>query len=318
MYKKILFMLSVFVMGCDSTTTAYKPVSSGNIHTVSVVIENKLWNESPGKELQKVFSSEFLGLPQQEPLFTLNQIPPSIFSDFTRESRNIIVVSKSKKDTAFIHSNKFASPQKIVYIKANTNKSLLKQINNISKKAISAFKRNEIKEKQKRIKNSILKTSELDSIGINLTMSSGYKLFKKETKNKLWFQRETQKGSVNLLIYILPLNKESPNLEKIVALRDSIGKAFVPGRNKDSYLITEKAYEPYFFKTKVSSLSAFETRGTWEVVNDYMAGPFLNYYIIDNKNNRALVIEGFVFSPSVRKREYLVEIEAIIRSLKIL
>ena len=311
-------MLSVFVMSCDSTTTAYKPVSSGNIHTVSVVIENKLWNESPGKELQKVFSSEFLGLPQQEPLFTLNQIPPSIFSDFTRESRNIIVVSKSKKDTAFIHSNKFASPQKIVYIKANTNKSLLKQINNISKKAISAFKRNEIKEKQKRIKNSILKTSELDSIGINLTMSSGYKLFKKETKNKLWFQRETQKGSVNLLIYILPLNKESPNLEKIVALRDSIGKAFVPGRNKDSYLITEKAYEPYFFKTKVSSLSAFETRGTWEVVNDYMAGPFLNYYIIDNKNNRALVIEGFVFSPSVRKREYLVEIEAIIRSLKIL
>ena len=311
-------MLSVFVMGCDSTTTAYKPVSSGNIHTVSVVIENKLWNESPGKELQKVFSSEFLGLPQQEPLFTLNQIPPSIFSDFTRESRNIIVVSKSKKDTAFIHSNKFASPQKIVYIKANTNKSLLKQINNISKKAISAFKRNEIKEKQKRIKNSILKTSELDSIGINLTMSSGYKLFKKETKNKLWFQRETQKGSVNLLIYILPLNKESPNLEKIVALRDSIGKAFVPGRNKDSYLITEKAYEPYFFKTKVSSLSAFETRGTWEVVNDYMAGPFLNYYIIDNKNNRTLVIEGFVFSPSVRKREYLVEIEAIIRSLKIL
>ena len=311
-------MLSIFVMGCDSTTTAYKPVSSGNIHTISVVIENKLWNESPGKELQKVFSSEFLGLPQQEPLFTLNQIPPSIFSDFTRESRNIIVVSKSKKDTAFIHSNKFASPQKIVYIKANTNKSLLKQINNISKKAISAFKRNEIKEKQKRIKNSILKTSELDSIGINLTMSSGYKLFKKETKNKLWFQRETQKGSVNLLIYILPLNKESPNLENIVALRDSIGKAFVPGRNKDSYLITEKAYEPYFFKTKVSSLSAFETRGTWEVVNDYMAGPFLNYYIIDNKNNRALVIEGFVFSPSVRKREYLVEIEAIIRSLKIL
>ena len=245
-------MLSVFVMGCDSTTTAYKPVSSGNIHTVSVVIENKLWNESPGKELQKVFSSEFLGLPQQEPLFTLNQIPPSIFSDFTRESRNIIVVSKSKKDTAFIHSNKFASPQKIVYIKANTNKSLLKQINNISKKAISAFKRNEIKEKQKRIKNSILKTSELDSIGISLTMSSGYKLFKKESNNKFWFQRETQKGSVNLLIYTLHLYKGSPNLKSIIALRDSIGKAFVPGRNKDSYLITEKAYEPYFSTQKLA------------------------------------------------------------------
>jgi len=191
-------MLCVFVVGCDSTVTAYKPVSSGNIHTISVVIDNKLWKESPGKELQKVFSSEFLGLPQQEPLFTLNQIPPSIFTDFTRESRNIIVISKSKKDTAYIESNKFASPQKIVYIKASTNKSLLKQINKISQKAISVFKANEIKEKQKRIKNSILKTKALDSIGISLTMSSGYKLFKKENNNKFWFQRETQKGSVNL------------------------------------------------------------------------------------------------------------------------
>ena len=49
-----------------------------------------------------------------------------------------------------------------------------------------------------------------------------------------------------------------------------------------------------------------------------MAGPFLNYFIEDKKNNRTLVVEGFVFSPSVRKREYLVELEAVIRSLKIL
>jgi hypothetical protein len=42
---------------------------------------------------------------------------------------------------------------------------------------------------------------------------------------------------------------------------------------------------PYFFKTKVNSLNAFETRGTWEVVNDYMAGPFLNYYIKDSQSD---------------------------------
>lgn len=318
MYKKIIFIVSVFFVGCDSNTTAYKPVSSGKIHSISVVMDNKLWKGSAGKKLEEVFSSEFLGLPQQEPLFTLNQIPPSIFTDFTRESRNIIIVSKSSIDSAFIQTNKFASPQKILYIQGKSIKSLIDQINKKSKKAISVFRANEIKEKQKRIKNSILKTNELDSIGISLTMSSGYKLFKKEDKNKLWFQRETQKGSVNILVYTLPLFEKNPDLERVIALRDSIGEAFVPGRNKDSYLITEKAYEPYFFKTKINSLNVFETRGTWEVVNDYMAGPFLNYFIKDKKNNRTLIIEGFVFSPSVRKREYLVEIEAVIRSLKIL
>ena len=296
MYKNISFILFLLAIGCDTNATAYKPISSGKIHTISVVIDNKLWNESPGEELQKIYSSEFLGLP----------------------FRNIIVVSKSTKDSAFINSNKFASPQKILYINGKTNKSLVDQINKTARKAINTFKANEIKEKQKRIKNSILKTKEFDSLGIHLTMSSGYKLFKKETVNKLWFQRETQKGSVNILAYILPYSAENPSLERIISIRDSVGKAFVPGRNKDSYLITEKAYLPYFFKTKISSFTAFETRGTWEVVNDYMAGPFLNYFIKDKKNNRTIVLEGFVFSPSVRKREYLVEIEAIIRSLKIL
>ena len=244
MYKNISFILFLLAIGCDTNATAYKPISSGKIHTISVVIDNKLWNESPGEELKKIYSSEFLGLPQQEPLFTLNQIPPSIFTDFTRESRNIIVVSKSSKDSAFINSNKFASPQKILYINGKTNKSLVDQINKTARKAINTFKANEIKEKQKRIKNSILKTKEFDSLGIRLTMSSGYKLFKKETVNKLWFQRETQKGSVNILAYILPYSAENPSLERIISIRDSVGKAFVPGRNKDSYCLLYTSPSP--------------------------------------------------------------------------
>ena len=77
-------------------------------------------------------------------------------------------------------------------------------------------------------------------------------------------------------------------------------------------------WRPYHKKTKIKINDAYETKGTWEVVNDYMAGPFLYYYIEDAKNNRALVIEGFVFSPSDRKGEYMVEIAAIIKSLVIL
>ena len=150
-------------------------------------------------------------------------------------------------------------------------------------------------------------------------MPSAYKTHKKEKGKKLWLQRETEKGSVNVLIYLLENRKnQAPvNKAKAIKIRDSIAKIFVLGRNEKSYMITEKAYEPYFFETKIKGMQTIETRGTWEVVNDYMAGPFLNYYIKDLKNNRTIVIEGFVFSPSVRKREYLVELEAIVRSLKV-
>ena len=48
-----------------------------------------------------------------------------------------------------------------------------------------------------------------------------------------------------------------------------------------------------------------------------MSGPFINYWIEDKVNNRYLIAEGFVFAPSVGKRDYIFELEAIIRSITI-
>ena len=48
-----------------------------------------------------------------------------------------------------------------------------------------------------------------------------------------------------------------------------------------------------------------------------MSGPFINYWIEDKANNRYLIVEGFVFAPSVGKRDYVFELEAIIRSITI-
>jgi len=48
-----------------------------------------------------------------------------------------------------------------------------------------------------------------------------------------------------------------------------------------------------------------------------MAGPFLNYTVIDKANNRLIVVEGFVFAPAVNKRNYMFELEAILKTLHI-
>ena len=315
--KSILVFITI--VACDNSQNSYKPISSGNIHTVTVVIENMLWKSKVGDHVRKVFASEFLGLPQQEPLFSLKQISPDIFSDFTRSSRNVLIVLKRNRDTLRISKNKYAAPQVVVEILGKNNKEIISQINLHSLKAIKAFKQGEIKEKQRRIKKSILETNELKSRHINLTLPSAYKVFKKEDLNKLWFQRETEKGSVNVMVYFIENNKliDEFNEFKIIKLRDSISKIFVPGRNKNSYMKTEQAYKPYFFKTTIKGLKTLETRGTWEVVNDYMAGPFLNYIVQDKKNNRLIVMDGFAFSPSIQKRQYMVELEAIFRSLKV-
>ncbi len=319
MRYKIPFVIICSLFACQNNTTIYKPGSSGNINTVTVAIESSLWSSSVGDVIREHLAAEFVGLPQQEPIFSLKQIPLRTFSGFARESRNILLVQKTKKDTFGLFYDHFAKPQVVAKLLGSTEKKIIESVIQNKTRIINEIKKNDLKEKQRRMKISALKSEELKSLlSIDLTIPSAYELFKKGKNKIIWFQKDTKKGSVNILAYELPGQAflSSYDLDKIIKMRDSIGKAFVPGRNKNSYMITETAYKPYLKEVRVGGLEAIETRGTWEVKNDFMAGPFLNYIIRDVPNKRVIVLEGFVFSPSSKKREQVFELEAIFKSLK--
>ena len=61
-----------------------------------------------------------------------------------------------------------------------------------------------------------------------------------------------------------------------------------------------------------------ELRGLWRTENAFMGGPFLSYTVLDEKRNRVVTAEGFVFAPSLDKRNYVRELEAIIQSVEII
>jgi hypothetical protein len=125
-------------------------------------------------------------------------------------------------------------------------------------------------------------------------------------------------GSNNILVYSFPLLEESKVSENIIAVRNRIGKKHIPGSDPETmYMITEEAFTPRTSETVIAGKKAFETRGKWEVKNDFMAGPFVNYTVVDKKHNRIVVFEGFTYAPSVNKRAFLFELEAIAKSMKI-
>ena len=320
--RKLTLVLFIVILqiSCDNKNNPkYIPKSSGNINTLSVVMGKELWNSPVGDSIRAIFSSEFLGLPQQEAVLTLKHIPISAFSGFFRESRNILIIEKSKNAKWSLKLDQYANPQLVFIIKDQENTNIIKKLKEKKEIIIKKVQENELVEKQRRMRISPLKNTELKSLmALDILMPSAYELFKKDN-NKFWFQKETKNGSVNILIYETEKIKNIHlyDLQKIIELRDSIGKIFVPGRNVGSYMLTEKAYEPYFKRMKIKEFNAIETRGTWELKNDFMAGPFLNYMINDTVNNRFLMLDGFVFSPSSRKREMIFEIEAIYKSLKI-
>jgi hypothetical protein len=126
-------------------------------------------------------------------------------------------------------------------------------------------------------------------------------------------------GVSNILVYSVPIAEEF-DLDvnnNIIVNRNVIGEKYIPGSKEGMFMITEAAFVPQTKETVINGKQAFETRGKWEVKNDFMAGPFINYTVVDKKNNRLIVFEGFTYAPSVNKRDFIFELEAIGKSMKI-
>ena len=315
----ILIISAVILSGCNSNSKVALSASSGNINNLSVVIDNNLWEGSVGDNIRSLIGASLYGLPQDEPLFTLRQMPTSIFTGFVRKNRIVLKVVKGEEAGTQFYKDSYAKPQKMVVVSGFTNSEIIDQIKENADKIISVFKFEEIKEKQRRILKSINKNNNIETVlGVTMDFPSAYRVAKEEG-DFFWLRRDIQTGTINFLVYEIPLNqirqKDNP-INEVIKLRDSIGKAHIPGPLEGTYMITEEAYTPAISKTLIGERNAYETRSTRQVKNALMAGPFLNYVIKDEQKQRFVVFEGFVFAPSVGKRDYMFELEAIAKSIK--
>ena len=316
------FCLFLLLSACNTSDNkkVYKPQSSGNINDLSVVIDNILWDSSVGETIRSTIGAPLYGLPQDEPQFSLRQIPSSVFSGFVKNSRLILKVVKGTSAATKFYKDPYASPQRMVLVSGMTNQEISDQIIQNQDKISKAFQTQELEEKQRRTKKSVFKTTSITKqFGINIQFPSIYRIAK-QVDDFLWIRRDIKTGTVNLMIYSLPyddtITKEAL-AKRVIKVRDSIGKRYIPGPVEGTYMTTEAAYTPFFGNAKVGSLNSFETRSIWQVKDAFMSGPFINYWIEDPINNRYLVAEGFVFAPSVEKRDYVFELEAIIQSISI-
>jgi hypothetical protein len=295
--------------------------ATGKINTISVIIDNQLWNGEIGDRIRNKFASPVIGLPQEEPLFTINQYPAKIMEGFMTDSRTIIVVKKENKNQFVIKKNQYASPQNVFHISGKTSDDILEIIEKNTPKIIQIIKETEIAESQRINSQSLLNPIIIkNKFQISLKVPTGY-LYALQNSNFIWLKKEIISGNTSLLIYQVPISsiKKDPNLiTSIIKMRDSIGHLYIRGTELDTHMITEEGYAPYLFKTKLNGKETYETRGTWELKNDFMSGPFVNYAIVDKEHNRVLVLEGFCYSPSKEERDLMHELESIIKSIVIL
>lgn len=322
-YFGMLFLSLFLLVSCnDKNKKKYKPVSVGAINSLAVVMDNQLWEGEVGDKVREHFAAPIVGLTWNEPQFTIEHMPLQVFTGMTRHRRSVLYVSLDSLDLAHIKTDLYATPQKVGVIKGRTEEELINNLDAGADEIITSFKSTEMKEAQKRFLRSLNKDTILQSkFDISLRLPSIYKVGKEED-NFVWIDREIPKGTMNIIVYAMPwdsFENDSTFVKDIVKMRDSIGKKYIPGPdipNKTTYMVTEKAFAPYVFPAEISGKKAAEARGIWEIQNYPMAGPFLTYIINDKANNRKLILEGFTFAPATNKRDYMFELEAILKTVK--
>ncbi|WP_313805817.1 DUF4837 family protein [Flavobacterium sp.] len=317
-------LLLLFCLSCTSNekqSDLRLPEAHGKINTISVIMDDVLWNGEIGDTLRKKLAAPVDGLQDEEPLFTINQYSPKIFDASVKNSRTLIVVSKSDIPQFKHVENQYAFPQNVFYISGYTSSEIIRTIELHANTLVSSLKYYEIIENQRL--NAITPFNDKsikEAFGITLQLPNTFQ-YAIRNKDFCWLKKDVPSGNLNLLLYKIPFSSFSENdnlAQKIIDIRDSVGRKYVKGLYNNAGMITEESYAPYFQKIRLDHKTTYETRGTWELENGFMNGPFLNYVIEDPTNQCYLIADGFVYNPSSAKRDFVFELEAIIKSIHFL
>jgi hypothetical protein len=295
--------------------------SAGRLNDILVVIENNDWDGALGDTIRKEFARPLDGIVREEPIFTLNHVKPTAFKGMLKKSRNYLYLKKSDSSGVSVKKDVYANPQLGIVVRGKNKKEISQVISENADKMIALFNQGEVERKQYLMDKVALNTDRLtERFGFEIIVPRAYHFatYNGEMDNDFfWLRRNITEGTMDLMIYEVDRNRikrSDSTVMDIVKVRDSIGaiKILTDG----GPFQTEPAFSPFLNESQIDGNFAFETKGTWEVKNMFMAGPFVNYAIYNKEKDNWLVIEGYVSAPSSKQRNYLFEIESILKSVR--
>lgn len=294
--------------------------SNGGPLDIVVVAKVGVWQSEAGDAFRKYFTAPQDGLPQAEAVFNVVHIEPSKFNSVLKRSRNVVILEKDTSDSAYLlYKNSWSKPQLVATFTAKSYKALRSLIYKNHEKLFKSIKDQEVIVRQKLSKRIGLLTNHkvLETHNISMDIPISFEV-DQENENLLVLWNKTVKTDQAIIIHFQPMDPNEYSLGRnIIPLRDSITKLYIHGQKEGSYMKTERLLDPVITSTLLSDQFALETRGLWKTVGEFKGGPFINYTIYDEKNQQVIFLDAFIYSPETKKRNFLLELESILKTIKI-
>jgi hypothetical protein len=336
---KKLIALTLFVctalvfVGCsksDQKENSMLRKVSGRPGEVLIISTKAQWNGQVGMALRTKLEQPVYGLPQAEPQFTLIRTNESDFERIFETFRNVVWVSidtnRMSKGEIKYYKSPWAKGQLVVKMSASSRDELIDLFHSNADDIIQKINTKEYNrlhaEYKKRSNKAAIKKAK--KFGVNLAIPKSGAIATQD-EDHIWVrvEREKKKGgymhqiSQGLLIVKIPYTNQDLLADSIMLkMRDAKLKKYVPGPSDGSYMTTEYRYvEPVISEIDYGGKYAKQIRGLWRVENDFMGGPMVTYYVLNEKEQMIYLICGYAFAPQFDKREYLREIDAMARTV---
>lgn len=322
-YNLILGFLSVvFLFSCSGENQVMHKNITGKANELVVVISKDSWKGSPGELIRNTLAQPQFGLPQDEPLFDVIDVPHNAFKNIFKSTRNIVQTSISpnvEKEGISFTDDVWAYPQATVQIKAKSAERFEELFTENGDKILSyllaAEKERLTMNYSKFYEKGVYNVLDKD-FGLTMKVPPGF-VIAEQKEDFIWYKYETPEISQGIILYTIPYESDSTfTMHYLLPIQDKILKENIPGPTKGSYMTTEKRFDQSFNIREHNGNYAAEMRGLWRLENDFMGGPFISLAELDATNQRVVVAYGYVYAPSKEKRNFIRQVEAMIYSLK--
>jgi hypothetical protein len=314
----IIFSAVSCLRDSESATSRLLSSVSGASGELVVVTDKTLWDSEEGLKIQEIFQSAVPALPQYEPMFNLLQINMAGFGKLFQNHRNVLFVTIDPAVTeskVTFQTDTYAATQVLFKATGPDAASVLQAIENnkqlIFDKILSTererwmryYLRTQSSQNFNRLK---------DQHGISMPVPAGYQVEESES-GFAWIALETPVSTQSVLIHYFKASGSSVfTRDSMMMIRNRLTMTKVPGPKAGSYMEIEERYPVEYKVFNYNGRNYAEIRGLWTLVNGFMGGPFITLMTYDEKNRRAVMLDGFVYAPGEDKRELIRQVEALL------
>lgn len=339
-----IFSISFILFACNqgkspSAGATILPGSTGGADEIMFVLPDHLYTDEITGLINSNFSESYKVLPQPEERFTISIIKSSQLNSLLYRFRNIIFVSSydtrdavtdialdvlgeedfGQKKPLVYKRNVWAKSQLITFAFAPSQKELKDFIETYSPQISNTISNAELEAYKKLAYingvNTKLRDQLIQLYGLSFDVPVNFKIATNEG-SFISFRGDNEKSTFYLFFDVVKMQNEVQDENRGIEFRDARGK-YVSSNLEGTYVQSDSLLGFFSNRFERDGFIIYENRGLWTMINDFMGGPFINHYIIDQKNNRIILLDGFVYGPGDKNKIKLMrQFEAIFTTLK--